>query len=392
MALVSCCAALASVLPTNVFLPNSSTYASANSNRWSTTSTLSPSCVVLPGTTQDVSSVMQILTQNQCPFAIKSGGHMANPGFNNIDGGVSLDLSQLNAVELSDDLLTTRLGTGAEWQRVYDNTPGVVVPGGLCGGTGVGGVSLGGGMSIFLAELGWTANNIVDYEMVLANGSVVHANGTSHPNLFLALRGGGANFGVLTHVTILNAQLTNLVYAGQVLNGLTDRSAKALLRVLTRYTAANNRDPGAGMQTIFKVGGDGKNEVETLYGHRMGLTALLPVPFLSPAIFDDLLGIYPQTLAIASPAPMSLLSSMAQSAQANGFRDGLATITFENDRATIEAVHQVTWDICKSVADIPNLDCFWSYVPLPDIVTANSLKRGGNVLGLERKRCDRMGT
>ncbi|KAK8074531.1 hypothetical protein PG997_009194 [Apiospora hydei] len=240
----------------------------------------------------DVAAALQVLTQNSCPFAVKSGGHMANPGFNNIDGGVSLDLSRLNSVELSGDLQTTRLGTGAEWQRVYDNTPGVVVPGGLCGGTGVGGVSLGGGMSIFLAGVGWTANNVVDFEVVLANGTVVHATQTSNPDLFMALKGGGANFGVLTHITITNAQLTNLIYAGQVLNVLTDRSSKALMRVLTRYTAANNRDPSAGMQSIFKLGSNGKNEVETLYGHRAGLNAMIPVPFLSPAIFNELLGFY----------------------------------------------------------------------------------------------------
>ncbi|KAK8000693.1 FAD-binding domain-containing protein [Apiospora arundinis] len=87
---------------------------------------------------------------------------------------------------------------------------------------------------------------------------------------------------------------------------------------------------------------------------------------------------------------MNLLSSIAQEAQADGFRDGLATITFKNDQNTIQAVHKVTTDICNQVSDVPDLDCYWSYVPLPDIVTTNSLKRGGNVLGLERRRYDRM--
>lgn len=73
-------------------------------------------------------------------------------------------------------------------------------------------------------------------------------------------------------------------------------------------------------------------------------------------------------------------------------RDAIATITFKNDQKTIEAVHRATHDICDQMADVPGMDCFWSYVPLPDIITAQSLKRGGDVLGLERKRIDRMGT
>ncbi|KAK8008139.1 oxidoreductase [Apiospora marii] len=389
MDLASCCDALSSALPGNVFLPNSTTYLDANSHRWSgTASSLQPNCVVLPTCTEDVATAMQVLTQNQCLFAVKSGGHMAVAGFNNIDDGVTLDLSRINTVEVSPDLRTSRLGAGAEWQRVYDKTPDVVVPGGLCGGTGVGGVALGGGMSIFLAEKGWTANNIIDYEIVLANGSIVHANQASNPDLFLALKGGGSNFGVLTHITVNNAQLSNLVYAGQVINLLTDQSTSSLLKALTKYTKANNKDQSAGLQTMFKLGSDGKDEAETLYGHRVGPVSV--IPFLPPAIFGELLRVPSQTLAIAAPAPMNVMSSIAQDAQADGFRDAIATITFKNDQNTIEAVHKITHDICNQIADVPDLDCLWNYVPLPDIVTANSLKRGGDVLGLDRKRIDRM--
>ncbi|KAK7984547.1 hypothetical protein PG989_011949 [Apiospora arundinis] len=384
----SCCGALASALPGNVFFRNSTTFTFANSNRWSGTAALFPSCIVLPESTEDVSTAIKVITKQQCPFALKSGGHMANPGANNIVEGVSLDLSWINTTELSRDLRTVRLGTGAEWQRVYDNTIGVVVPGGLCGGTGVGGVSLGGGMSIFLAEVGWTANNIIDYEMVLANGSIVHATQQSNPDLFMALKGGGSNFGILTHVTVNSVQLLNMVYAGQVRHRLTDQSSQGVLRALTKYTTNNNRDQSAGMQTIFKLNGKSGDEIETLYGHRVGLTSI--IPFLPPLIFNDLLRVIPLISAIASPSPMNLLSSIAQEAQADGFRDGLATITFKNDQNTIQAVHKVTTDICNQVSDVPDLDCYWSYVPLPDIVTANSLKRGGNVLGLERRRYDRM--
>ncbi|KAK8123110.1 hypothetical protein PG984_011780 [Apiospora sp. TS-2023a] len=391
MALASCCNALSSVLPGSVFFPNSTTYVNANANRWSgTASSLSPNCVVLATCTQDVATTMQVLMQNQCLFAVKSGGHMAIAGFNNIDDGVTLDLSRMNTVEVSPDLRTSRLGAGAEWQHVYDNTPDVVVPGGLCGGTGVGGVSLGGGMSIFLAEKGWTANNIIDYEMVLANGTVVHATQSSNPDLFLALKGGGSNFGVLTHITVNNAQLTNLVYAGQLFNLLTDQSTSSLLNALTSYTKNNNRDPSAGLQTIFKLGSNGKDEVETLYGHKVGLASLMPLPFFPPAIFGELLRVPARTLAIAAPAPMNIMSRIAQAAQADGFRDAIATITFKNDQNTIAAVHKIANDICNQMADIPNMDCFWSYVPLPDIVTANSLKKGGDVLGLDRNRIDRM--
>lgn len=103
----------------------------------------------LPKSTSDVSLAVAALSSNNCTFAIKSGGHTAIPGANDINNGVSLDLSFLNDTSVAGNNETVRLGAGGTWQNVYDTLPpGIVVPGGECGGTGVGGVALGGGMSL----------------------------------------------------------------------------------------------------------------------------------------------------------------------------------------------------------------------------------------------------
>lgn len=103
----------------------------------------------LPTSTSDVSLAIAALSTNNCTFAIKSGGHTAIPGANNINNGVSLDLSFVNDTSVAGDNQTVRLGAGGTWQNAYDTLPSdIVFPGGECGGTGIAGVALGGGMSL----------------------------------------------------------------------------------------------------------------------------------------------------------------------------------------------------------------------------------------------------
>ncbi len=113
---------------------------------------LNPSCVFRPSSTDNLAQAVTLLTAaalngrsgSTCQIAVKSGGHMPTPGANDIDGGISIDLGWLNQTVLSADKSFVSLGAGARWIHAYQTlfSQGVAFPGGLCGTTGVGGLSL----------------------------------------------------------------------------------------------------------------------------------------------------------------------------------------------------------------------------------------------------------
>lgn len=151
--------------------------------------------------------------------AVKSGGH-ASTEINNIDLGVTIDLSYLNATSYDPSTNIASVQTGGRWRDVYaelqkDN---VVVAGGRDGGVGVGGFLLGGGISFFQAAIGYSCDTIVNYEVVLANGSIVNANKTSNSDLFKALKGGGSNFGIVTRFDLTAVPSYDMAYTVKVLS------------------------------------------------------------------------------------------------------------------------------------------------------------------------------
>jgi FAD/FMN-containing dehydrogenase len=105
-----------------------------------------PACIVRPTSAPEISSALTIITQYGCHFAVKSGGHASFKGASNSDGGITIDLSAIRELEISDDKATTRVGTGLRWGEVYDvlEPQGLTVIGGRDTGVGVGGFLLGG--------------------------------------------------------------------------------------------------------------------------------------------------------------------------------------------------------------------------------------------------------
>lgn len=105
-----------------------------------------PECVTQPGSSDGVSQVLHILREQNCPFAVKSGGHSAYPGASTLDGGAVIDLSRLNSIQVSDDESAVSVGTGSTWTNVYSvlEKRGLLAVGGRAGSVGVGGFVLGG--------------------------------------------------------------------------------------------------------------------------------------------------------------------------------------------------------------------------------------------------------
>lgn len=238
---------------------------------------------------------------------------MANQGANNIAGGVSLDLSGLNHGEIAPNEGVVRLGAGGTWQNAYDLFPSIAFPGGVCGETGIGGVALGGGMSLLLADVGWVSNNIHNYEIVLADGRIVDANATHHSDLFLALKGGGSNYGVVTRIDLGIAEGSGKIYGGQILSPATIDVTTEVLTNLVSFVGQNNADTRAGLQVVFLFDHSGSAVVDNLVSHS---TALAP-PILQPFLQTT-----PQIHNTVGLKGMKDLALEASALQPRGYRYG----------------------------------------------------------------------
>jgi FAD/FMN-containing dehydrogenase len=161
-----------------------------------------PALVARCASKSDVQSVLEAARRSGLALAVRGGGHNG-PGFGTVDDGIVLDLSPMSAVEVDAAGRTARVQGGATW-RVVDaatHEHGLATPAGIISSTGVGGLTLGGGHGYLSRRHGLTIDNLLEAEVVLADGTVVRASEDEHPELFWALRGGGGNFGVVTSFT-----------------------------------------------------------------------------------------------------------------------------------------------------------------------------------------------
>jgi hypothetical protein len=177
---------------------------------------ITPACIVQPITSQDVALAVTTLSgassSYPCKFAIRSGGHTPNAGASNIEDGVTIDLQYMNAVEYDAANNLAKVGAGATWNDVYSTLEplGVMATGGRSSSVGVGGLTLGGGISFFSPEHGIICDNVLEFEVVLGNGTIVTASQTTHPDLFTVLKGGNNNFGIVTRFKFRTFQYKGL--------------------------------------------------------------------------------------------------------------------------------------------------------------------------------------
>lgn len=215
-------------------------------------SAVQPVCFVTPHTAGDVSKIVRSLATADapCSFAIRSGGHMWCPGASNSPGGVTVDLAGLNSIEVNAGDSTVSAGPAATWDAVYAKLDplGLSVAGGRVAGVGVGGYTLGGGISHFGPRYGWTCDNVTAFEVVLADSSVVEANKSQNADLFRGLRGGGNNFGIVTRVDLKTFE-QGLVWAGTIYSPLS--TADDQIRIFAELSAAENYDENASFFTGF---------------------------------------------------------------------------------------------------------------------------------------------
>ncbi|MFI5278485.1 MAG: FAD-binding oxidoreductase, partial [Ktedonobacterales bacterium] len=147
----------------------------------------------------DVISCVNFARDTGLLLAVRGGGHSA-PGLGTCDDGLVIDLSGLKGVRVDPAEKTVRVGGGCVWGDVDHATHAfnLATPSGFISTTGVGGLTLGGGIGYLARAYGLTVDNLLSVDIVLADGSLVTADEHQHPDLYWAVRGGGGNFGVVT--------------------------------------------------------------------------------------------------------------------------------------------------------------------------------------------------
>lgn len=167
----------------------------------------------------DVVACVGFAREQGLPVAVRGGGH-SGPGLGSVDDGLVIDLSQMRGVRVDPEHGTVRVAAGCTSGDVDHATHayGLAVPFGIVSTTGVAGLTLGGGMGYLSRQHGLTVDNLLEADVVLADGSLVTASATRHADLFWGLRGGGGNFGIVTSF-LFQAHPVSQVYAGPVFWG-----------------------------------------------------------------------------------------------------------------------------------------------------------------------------
>ena len=199
-----------------------------------------PAAILVCSNVDDVVHGVAFARENNLELSVKSGGHNG-AGLALVDGGLVIDLSEMKDIQIDPQNRTAKIKAGNTLAEVDKATHkhGLALPSGIIGTTGIGGLTLGGGIGYLSRKGGLTIDNLLEAEMVLASGNKIIANKNSPPDLFWAIRGGGGNFGVVVSFTFNLIPVKN-VYAGPMLWSI--EHAGEVMRFYDEYTLNASND------------------------------------------------------------------------------------------------------------------------------------------------------
>ena len=216
---------LAGSLRGELLLPTNPSYDAAR-RIWNAAIDRRPACIARCASVDDVVATVRFARERELEVAIRGGGHNV-AGTATCDDGIVIDLSPMRDVSVDPGARTARAQGGALWGDVDSATQlhGLATTGGIVSHTGVAGLTLGGGIGFLMRKHGLAVDNLLDAEVVTADGVVLRASADEHPDLFWALRGGGGNFGVVTSFRFGLHRVGPTVLAGPIFWAADDTAA-----------------------------------------------------------------------------------------------------------------------------------------------------------------------
>lgn len=375
----NCCQLVDSKIPGRISYPGSTTYKSSIASYYGDSEReLSPSCIYRPTTTSEVQLFVQLVTSGDCTnnqFAVRGGGHTFWSGAANIQPGITVDMRAMNSLQLSTDQKIAGIGGGALWDQIYPQLVpyNLTVMGGRIPGIGVGGFATGGGITFASREHGFSSDNIVGYEIVLANGKAAYASASSNPDLWLALKGGSNNFGIITRFDIGTISQGKMSY-NLVNYNYTNPSLQAQANAFSNFMKPQNFDKSAMMGVFLNyIGGQ--------FSLSNALWYIQPVQ--KPAVYKPFFNIPSSTVSVSQLDTVDkVVEKFGEAIPTHVDRGFQLTFSFSNpDSATYVQLFKIWENVMPKLAKVEGI--FVEFLVQPHPVT-----NGTNLFGLQAGKTD----
>lgn len=314
------------------------------------------------------------------------------PGASNAPDGVTVDLANLSSIDVKVQDSTVSIGPAVTWDAVFAKLDplGLSVAGGRVAGVGVGGLTLGGGISYFGPRYGWTCDMATAFEVVLADGSIVEASESQNMDLFRGLRGGSNNFGIVTRIDLKTFK-QGAMWAATIYSPLSTIDDQ--IRIFAELSKAEDYDENASFFTGF---GYSQSKDMTVVTNDLVYTKAVDNPPYYQGFLDQ-----PSFFRKSSLTNMKTLSKEkanylppGKSRQAKspvrdttavliGTRYLFATTTFLPTIKMLRAAYDAFSSSLKEVKDIKGLTWSMSFEPLPPQIYQRGATK--NALGLAKR-------
>ncbi|KAI6084062.1 hypothetical protein F4821DRAFT_271334 [Hypoxylon rubiginosum] len=343
-------------------------------------SDIAPAWIIQPATTKDVSifvkTIKPFALSGKAPFAIVGGGQQPAPGCSNIQDGITLSLQRLKGIDIQDGVV--QVAAGESWGPVYDRLGevGLGFSGGRSYRSGIGGLALAGGLSFVSSREGFICDNALNFEVVLASGCIVNANAHENSDLWIALRGGGNNLGIVTRFDFRTFK-QGPVYGGSIyyFGDSFPGQLEALVTELQKPDASKDTHlmVSIGYAAMFGSQMMCLNQVYCTQGIEKS-------PVLQP--FTD---IQPQIEQMNSLRMHSLADAAREQAgdRPSPKRSVYMNTTVKADAATLQAATRIYAAAIEPLKSCEGILLSMTLQPYPLSLLQRSATQGGNVLGLD---------
>ncbi|KAL9075850.1 MAG: hypothetical protein Q9157_003840 [Trypethelium eluteriae] len=355
----------------DIFLPNETGYAELREENWSQTAWRTPACIFQPRHVEHLAIVVSRLVRSGTSFAIRSGGHSPAPAAANIDGGILIDMTGFNHSYYDAENNVAIVGSGLTWGEVYTYLDefNVTVVGGRVSDVGVGGLTLGGGLSYLSDLYGLVCDNVVNFEVVQANGSIINANKTHYSDLFWALKAKYQE-GIVTSFTLSTYPIKQ-VWAG--VKAYTKEDLPAIFEAMFKYQTVARKDPLANLM---------------LQGYMSNTTTeiILNMVYLAPEEAPSAFAPFYHINTTSDSTKLTTLTEFISGQGPGTFpqRVDWRSKSFEPDDALYKSLNSIMTGsaFLQEITDVTNGTVALGLQPISASVIEAGFARGGNALGL----------